>query len=84
MNVNVFVPDTMQSSPSRRVFLAATVLAVMAFLLTSSTFTHPPAAPFFIFVQVIGIVSAGAAAFYQTAAFAVGGFVRSTSSRAWV
>lgn len=81
MNGNVFVSDTMQSSPSHRVFLSATVLAVAAFLLTTSTYTHPPAVAFFIFVQVTGIVSAGAGAFYQTASFAVGGFVRSTSSR---
>jgi len=62
---------TKQSSPSRRVFLGAAVLAVGAFLLTISTFTHPPAALFFVFVQVVGIVCSGAGSYYQTAVFAV-------------
>jgi len=60
-----------QSSPSRRVFLGATTLVVTASLLTISTFTHPPAALFFVFVQVMGIVSCGAGSYYQTAVLAV-------------
>jgi len=57
------------------VFLGAAVLAATAFLLTFSTFTHPPAALFFIFVQVMGIISSGAGSYYQTAVFAVGGII---------
>ncbi|KAF9647064.1 hypothetical protein BDM02DRAFT_3098783 [Thelephora ganbajun] len=60
-----------QSSPSRRVFLGAAALTVTAFLLTVSTFTHPPAALFFVFVQVMGIVGSGAGSYYQTAILAI-------------
>jgi len=45
-----------------------------AFLLTISTFTHPPAALFFVFVQVMAIVGSAAGSYYQTAVLAVGGF----------
>ena len=61
-----------QSSPSRRVFLGSAAMAMSAFLLTLSTFTHPPAALFFVFVQVMAIVGSGAGSYYQTAAFSVG------------
>jgi len=64
-----------QSSPSRRVFLGAAALAITGFLLTISTFMHPPAALFFIFAQVMGIVGAGAGSYYQTAILAIGGAV---------
>jgi len=56
-------------------------MAMSAFLLTISTFTHPPAALFFVFVQAMAIVGSGAGSYYQTAAFAVGGTFRSTLGR---
>ena len=50
-------------------------MAITAFLLTISTFMHPPAALFFVFVQVMGIVGAGAGSYYQTAILAIGGAI---------
>lgn len=70
-----------QSSPSRRVFLGAATLAITAFLLTVSTFMHPPAALFFVFIQVMGAVGAGAGSYYQTAILAIGGTVWSALGR---
>jgi hypothetical protein len=85
VTVNLLVADYLtQSSPSRRVFLAAAALAVTAFLLTISTFTHPPAALFFVFVQVMGIVGSGAGSYYQTATLAVGGAAWSALGRVGV
>jgi len=59
-------------------------MAMSAFLLAVSTFTHPPAVLFFVFVQVMAIVGSGAGSYYQTASLAVGGTFQSVLDRAGV
>ena len=64
--------------------MGSATLAITAFLLTASTFTHPPPALFFVFVQAIAIVSSAAGSYYQTAIVAVGGAALSPLGRAGV
>ncbi len=61
----------MQASNARRVLFSLAALAVLSFMLTASTYTHPAAGGFFAFVLLNAIGQAAAGSYLQTAVVAV-------------
>ncbi len=61
----------LQASNTGRVLYSLIVLAVLNFLLTFSTYTHPAAGGFFVFVLLNAIGQAAAGSYLQTAVVAI-------------
>ncbi|RDX53586.1 hypothetical protein OH76DRAFT_1398710 [Lentinus brumalis] len=60
-----------KASNARRVLFSLAALAVLSFMLTASTYTHPAAGGFFAFVLLNAIGQAAAGSYLQTAVVAV-------------
>ncbi|RPD66694.1 hypothetical protein L226DRAFT_549482 [Lentinus tigrinus ALCF2SS1-7] len=60
-----------KASNTRRVLVSLAALAVLSFMLTTSTYTHPAAGGFFAFVLLNAVGQAAAGSYLQTAVVAV-------------